>query len=78
MEDILGRGLLPGENVHHVNGNKLDNCPENLELWYVGQPAGQRVQDLVEYVAKYHADAVLEALGVVIPALELFSLEEVA
>ncbi len=48
MEQIIGRSLLINETVHHKNGIRHDNRPENLELWVKCHPAGQRVPDLIE------------------------------
>ena len=62
MEEMLGRKLAPGETVHHRNGIRHDNRPENLELWF-SQPAGQRVDDLIAYLTKHHRETLESVLN---------------
>jgi hypothetical protein len=57
MARSLGRALLPSESVHHVDGDRLNNRLDNLELWISSQPRGQRLSDRIaharELLAQY-------------------------
>lgn len=64
MERLLGRSLEPYESVHHRNGIRDDNSPSNLELWVVGQPAGQRLNDIVTWAVCTYRESCVAALAV--------------
>lgn len=61
MMNKLGRELHSYERVHHKNGIRNDNRIENLELWSVTQPYGQRVDDMISFCKEY-----LEKYGYVV------------
>ncbi len=64
MERIIGRPLRRFEEPHHKNGIRDDNSPGNLELWVNWrQPNGQRLSDLLDFIATYYPDEMRRRLG---------------
>jgi HNH endonuclease len=65
MSQVLGRPLRRFEEPHHKNGIRDDNSPGNLELWVSWrQPNGQRLDDLLDFIATYYPDEIRTRLEV--------------
>ncbi len=47
MAGMLNRPLTKAETVHHKDGDRLNNAPENLELWVGSHSSGSRASDLL-------------------------------
>lgn len=71
MEQVLGRTLRLGETVHHLDGNRLNNEPANLELWDHRQPKGQRVQDKIDWAILYLEEHGYQVLAPLSPIAEI-------
>ena len=56
MEQMIGRPLHVDETVHHKNGIRHDNRPENLELWSARHGRGHRVADTAEWCVQFLRD----------------------
>lgn len=74
MELKLGRQLSPQERVHHKDGDRKNNDPENLELWLIRKsskkdPPGQRWKDVIETIPFTDGMSAAEARAILLEHL---------
>ena len=60
-EQMIGRKLFANEVVHHINGNKLDNRPENLMVMDAGEHS--RLENIGKSLTEEHKNKLSVALN---------------